>query len=65
MECQEPTLGEFQRQCDSIHYTLMSDIYANNYTKIHVLFDQGHSWRVQPRHLKEGRRCPDCRGGVH
>ncbi len=61
MECQKLTLDEFQRLCDSIHYRLLSDTYVNNYTHIHVLCDRGHSWRVQPKHLKEGKRCPECR----
>jgi hypothetical protein len=62
-ECQKLTLEEFQRLCDSIHYTLLSDNYVKNYTHIHVLCDRGHSWQVQPKHLKEGRRCPGCKGG--
>lgn len=65
MECQKLTLEEFQRLCDSIDYTLLSEEYVNNYTKIRVLCDQGHLWCVQPKHLKEGRRCPDCRDGIH
>lgn len=62
-ECQKLTLGEFQRLFGSIHYTLLSDSYVNNYTHIHVLCGKGHPWRVQPKHLKEGHRCPDCRCG--
>jgi len=64
MECQKLTLGEFQRLCDSIQYTLLSKRYVNNYTHIRVLCDAGHLWSVMPKHLKEGRRCPECRGGV-
>ena len=64
MECQKLTLDEFQRLADSIGYTLLSDEYVNNYTKIQVLCDVGHLWDVQPKHLKEGRRCPDCRRGI-
>lgn len=63
MECQKLTLDEFQRLADSIGYTLLSKEYVNNYTHIRVLCDAGHLWSVQPKHLKEGRRCPDCSCG--
>jgi hypothetical protein len=64
LECQKLTLGEFQRLADSIGYTLLSEKYINNCTHIRVLCDAGHLWYVQPKYLKEGRRCPDCRKGV-
>jgi hypothetical protein len=64
MECQKLTLEEFLRLADSIGYTLLSEEYVNNYTHIRVLCDAGHLWYVQPKKLKEGRRCPDCRNGV-
>lgn len=64
LECQKLTLEEFQRLANSIGYTLLSKKYVNNYTKIRVLCDVGHLWYVQPKHLKEGRRCPDCRLGA-
>ena len=64
LECQKLTLEEFQRIADSIGYTLLSKKYINNYTKIRVLCDVGHLWYVQPKHLKRGRRCPDCRAGI-
>lgn len=49
MDCQKLTLDEFQRLCDSIHYTLLSEEYVNNYTQILVLCDQGNLWYVQPK----------------
>lgn len=61
MECQKLELSEFQRLCDSLSYTLISTQYVNNYTHIRVLCDVGHTWDVQPKHFKEGRRCPECR----
>ena len=60
MQCQKLTLAEFQRLADSIGYTLLSEEYVYNYTKIRVLCDVGHLWYVRPKHFKEGRRCPDC-----
>lgn len=63
MECQKLTLEEFQRLADSIGYTLLSNKYVNYYTHIRVLCDVGHQWDVQPKHLKEGTRCPECRYG--
>jgi len=60
MECQKLTIEEFQRLTESIGYKLLSKEYTNNYTKIRVLCDAGHLWSVQPKHLKEGRRCPYC-----
>jgi hypothetical protein len=64
LECQKLTLEEFLQLADSISYTLLSKKYVNNYTKIRLLRDACHLWYVQPKHLKEERRCPDCRGGV-
>ena len=51
MECQKLTLAEFRRLADSIGYTLLSDEYVNNYTKIRVLCDVGHLVTIQSRHL--------------
>jgi len=64
MECQKLTLAEFQELAESIGYTVLSDKYVNNYTKIRVLCDAGHLWYVQPKQLKEGRRFLEYRGGV-
>ena len=64
MECQKLTIEEYQRLCDSISYTLLSDTYVNNYTEIRVLCDVGHLWYVQPRQLKRGQRCPECKNGI-
>lgn len=59
-ECQRLKLDEFQPLCDQIGYQLLSDEYINNYTYLRLVCDQGHRWDVQPRHLKEGRRCRVC-----
>jgi len=64
MECQKLELSEFQRLADSIGYTLLSEQYVNNYTRIRLLCDMGHLVTIQPKHLKEGRRCGECAAGV-
>ncbi len=64
MECQKLELSEFERLAESIGYTLLSDTYHNNYTKIRLLCDAGHLVTIQPKHLKEGRRCGECVRGI-
>lgn len=54
------TVAELQRLADLSGYRLLSEGYVNNYTHTSVLCDVGRLWYVQPKHLKEGRRCPDC-----
>lgn len=63
MECQKLTIEEFQSLCDSINYTLLSTEYVNNYTPLRLICDYGHRFDMQPKHLKEGKRCTDCRAG--
>lgn len=64
MECQKLELAEFERLAESIGYTLLSETYVNNYTKIRLLCDVGHLVSIQPKHLKEGRRCGQCVKGI-
>lgn len=59
-ECQKLTLEEFTELANSIDYKLITEKYINNYSHIDLLCSNGHSWRVQPKHFKEGRRCPYC-----
>lgn len=63
LECQKLDLAEFQRLADKIGYRLLSDTYTNNYTPIRLLCDAGHVVTIQPKHLKEGRRCSECAKG--
>ena len=64
MACQKLELSEFERLAESIGYTLLSDTYTNNYTHIRLLCDVGHLLTIQPKHLKEGRRCGECAAGI-
>jgi len=64
VECQKLEMSEFQRLANSLGYTLLSKEYVNNYTHIRLLCDVGHLVTIQPKHLKEGRRCRECRAGI-
>ncbi len=64
MDCQKLELEEFERLAESIGYTLLSDTYINNYTKIQLLCDAGHLVTIRPKKLKEGQRCGQCFRGI-
>lgn len=59
-QCRKLTIEEFSILADSIGYTLVSKRYKNNSTHLNFKCSNGHHWRVQPKHIKEGRRCPQC-----
>jgi len=44
----------------SAGYTLLSDTYINNSTKLLIRCDEGHEYSVTFGCFKQGRRCPIC-----
>jgi len=44
----------------STGYTILSDTYRNNYTKISIKCDKGHEYSVNFNNFRLGRRCPIC-----
>jgi len=47
---------------ESFDYTLLSDTYKNNFTKLSIMCDKGHEYSVKFNKFKGGRRCPVCGG---
>jgi len=46
------------------NYTLLSDTYINNRTKLLVKCDKGHEYDVSFGSFRGGKRCPICNGGI-
>jgi len=47
---------------ESFDYTLLSDTYKSNRTKLLVKCDKGHEYGVTLGNFKAGYRCPECLG---
>ena len=54
-----------KKYIDSIGYTLISDKYINNNSKINVRCDKGHEYSVRFLSLQSGRRCKICMNKQH
>jgi len=43
-------------------YTLLSDTYKNNFTKLSIMCDKDHEYKVIFGNFRKGSRCPVCSG---
>ncbi len=43
------------------NYTLLSEKYANNHTKLNYICSEGHEHSIRWGNWKEGKRCPTCK----
>jgi len=54
------TYEHVKKQIESKGYTLLSDTYKNNYTKIKIQCSEGHKYKVTYNKFQQGTRCPIC-----
>lgn len=51
--------AEFNLMLQSINYKLVGE-YVNAHTKVEIMCDKGHTYKVKPTVFKQGNRCPYC-----
>ncbi len=54
------TFGEVKCAIEDLGYTLISDNYFNNQTKLNLLCREGHPWAVTYGNVMGGKGCPKC-----
>jgi len=62
--CKKLTYEYVKNFINSTGYTLLSDTYSNNSTKLLVKCDKGHEYNVKFNVFEQGSRCPVCSNRV-
>lgn len=52
-------IKEFTSTLESINYKLIGE-YVNAHTKVEIMCDKGHTYKVKPTAFEQGNRCPHC-----
>ena len=57
----EEKLKILKQKCDEINYTLLTEEFINNKTKLDIICDKGHEWHPTfDNFINKNRRCRKC-----
>ena len=56
----QKTIEDIREYMEAEGYTLLSDVYVNQETKMRIKCQHGHEYEATWRKFKKGQRCPHC-----